>query len=237
MFLRWLLTFICVMLPMAAFAAPQDFPALSGRVVDEAHILDSASIADLTATLDQHERSTGDQIVVVTLRDLRGQAIEEYGYQLGRHWGIGQKGADNGALMIIAPNEHKTRIEVGYGLEGRLTDAASALIIQNTMIPHFKKGDYAGGARSGLRAMLDLLNGGSAAVPLRHPQQSTGIPPFFILILILAVFIFSLHNRGGVGTALLLGSMLGGSSGSGSGGSGFSGGDGSFGGGGSSGGW
>ena len=99
--------------------------------------------------LAAHERATGQQVVVVTLDSLQGYSIEDYGYQLGRHWGIGQKGKNNGALLIVAPKEHKVRIEVGYGLEGTLTDATSRTIIQNYILPSFKRGDYNAGVVGG----------------------------------------------------------------------------------------
>lgn len=220
----------------AAIAAPLDFPALTGRVVDEAQVLDAGTRQELDQILAQHEQGTGEQIVVVTLRDLRGQQIEEYGYQLGRQWGIGQKGKDNGALLIVAPAQHRTRIEVGYGLEGKLTDAASSAIIQSEMIPHFKVNDYSGGVRAGVQAMLAVLGGRDAVVP-QHRAAESGSPSM-LLALLIAFFVFFMLRRmgGGTGNALLLGSMLGGGSSSGGGG-GFSGGGGSFGGGGSSGGW
>jgi uncharacterized protein len=120
----------------AATAAEPEFPALTGRVVDAAGIL-SPSVRDaLTQMLARQEASTGQQIIVVTLKSRQGYTIDEYGYQLGRHWGIGQKGQNNGALLIAVPSERKVRIEVGYGLEDRLTDAASRTIIDQQMLPH-----------------------------------------------------------------------------------------------------
>src|SRR5689334_16592367 len=109
-----------------ALAAPT-FPPLTGRVVDDAHVLDDATTTQLTAKLEDLEQRTGRQLVVVTLPSLQGYEIEDYGYQLGRAWGIGQKKLNNGVLFIIAPNEHATRIEVGYGLEPILTDALSSV--------------------------------------------------------------------------------------------------------------
>ena len=102
------------------------FPTLTGRVVDEANILDPATQrAALTQKLADLEAKSTDQVVVVTLKSLQGTSIEDYGYQLGRHWQIGQKDKNNGVLLIVAPNERKVRIEVGYGLEGTLTDLVS----------------------------------------------------------------------------------------------------------------
>src|SRR5690349_16621590 len=123
------LALMFLVLAAHAFAADLKFPALTGRVVDDAGILSSSIKSELDEMLAQHERTTSQQVVVVTLDSLQGHSIEDYGYQLGRYWGIGQKGKNNGAILIVAPHEHKTRIEVGYGLEGQLTDAISRVII------------------------------------------------------------------------------------------------------------
>src|SRR5262245_26299169 len=123
------------LLTAGACAAQPNFPQLSGRVVDEAGVLSVDTQSKLTQLLAQEEKQTTNQIVVVTLKSLQGQTIENYGYQLGRHWGIGQKGKNNGTLIIVAPAEHAARIEVGYGMEGVLTDAASRLVIDRYMLP------------------------------------------------------------------------------------------------------
>ncbi len=112
-----------------ATAQALTFPTLSGRVVDDAHMLDPATRQQLAQKLEAHEKATGEQVVVVTVADLQGTPIEDFGYQLGRAWGIGQKDTNNGALLIVARDDRKLRIEVGYGLEGRLTDAQSSVII------------------------------------------------------------------------------------------------------------
>src|SRR5437016_2830504 len=108
-----------------AIAAEPHFPALTGRVVDEAHLLDANARSSIESKLADFESKTGDQLVVATLSSLQGYEIEDYGYRLGRAWGVGEKGKNNGAVLIVAPNEHRVRIEVGYGLEGTLTDAVS----------------------------------------------------------------------------------------------------------------
>src|SRR4029079_2511486 len=130
-FLRvfWLGAFL-LLAPGLSLAQNYDFPQLTGRVVDEANILDTATEIDIEPKLEELEKKTSTQFVVVTLRSLRGRTIEEYGYQLGRAWGIGQKNTNNGVLLIVAPNERKARIEVGYGLEGTMTDAISSVIMQ-----------------------------------------------------------------------------------------------------------
>ena len=145
--------------------AQPEFPALSGRVVDQAGLLDAATKARLTQLLAAHEQASSDQLVVVTLSDLQGLPIEDFGYQLGRHWGIGQQGKDNGVLLLVARDERKVRIEVGYGLEGTLTDAQAALIIQQKLLPAFKRGAYAEGISAGVDAILQVLGGQPLAQP------------------------------------------------------------------------
>ena len=135
---------LCVILS-AVLAYALTFPPLTGRAVDEAGILDPSTKEALERKLANFERTTTGQFVVVTLESLQGTSIEDYGHQLGRHWGIGQKDKNSGVLLIVAPNERKVRIEVGYGLEGNLTDAVSKLIIENSILPRFKAHDYPGG--------------------------------------------------------------------------------------------
>src|SRR5690242_4224010 len=139
-----------------AFAAPT-FPQLTGRVVDDAHVLSPDVQAQLTQKLADLEARTSRQLVVVTLPSLQGYEIEDYGYQLGRAWGIGQKKLNNGALFIIAPHERRVRIEVGYGLEPILTDALSSVILQERVLPKFKAGDMQGGIVSGTDAIVQQL--------------------------------------------------------------------------------
>lgn len=230
--------------------AALSFPPLTGRVVDDAGILSPQTQEKLNAYLAEHEQQTGNQVVVVTLKDLGGTDIADYGYQLGRAWGIGQSKKNNGALIIVAPNQHSTRIEVGYGLEGDLTDAQSKLIIENAMLPHFRKGDYDGGVLEGTVDVLRTLGGKpSGAESIPEPRKRQHSDPFgnigFIVILIIfwALFgrhlwpLFFLGGLGGLGGGGGRGGFGGGDWGGGSGGGGFSGGGGSFGGGGSSGNW
>jgi uncharacterized protein len=161
-----------LMVAVAGAAVP-DFPVLTGRVVDEAGILSPATRGRLDDELARHERATGEQVVVVTLASLQGYSIEDFGYQLGRHWGIGQRGRDNGALLIVAPKERKTRIEVGYGLEDRLTDAQSRIIIEQVMLPAFRRGDFDAGVLDGTAAVLRVLGGGG---PIPGAQQNRPAP-------------------------------------------------------------
>ncbi len=230
-----------VLIGGAAHAA-LSFPPLSGRVVDNAGVLSQETQQRLTALLAEHEQQTGNQVVVATLKDLGGTDIADYGYQLGRAWGIGKAGKNNGVLIIVAPNSHDVRIEVGYGLEGDLTDAQSSLIIQNVMLPHFRKGDYDGGVLAGTVNVLRTVGGkpsGTEAIP--EPQESGGshggFPVILIVILLWIVFgrfLWPLLFLGGIGRGGFGGGGFGGGS---FGGGGFSGGGGSFGGGGASGHW
>ena len=149
-------------LVLFAFAPPvaaQTFPALTSRVVDDADILDIPTEAEIDTKLKDLEAKTTNQLVVVTLPSLQGYEIEDYGYRLGRAWGIGQKDKNNGALLIVAPNERKVRIEVGYGLEGTLTDAMTSLVIQNAILPRFRAGDFAGGISRGVDDLVQILSG------------------------------------------------------------------------------
>ncbi len=244
---------LALALAVPAFAAPS-FPPLTGRVVDDANILSPAAEQKLTGELKTLEDSTTRQVVVVTLPSLQGYEIEEYGYQLGRHWGIGQKGEDNGALLIVAPNERRVRIEVGYGLEPVLTDALSSVIIQQTILPKFRGGDMEGGVVAGTEAIVsqlqlpeDQAKANAAQAAQQQQQDRSGDGPFAILFVLIVIFILLSARRrrrmgvlpwiilGGMGSGMGRGGGFGG--GSFGGGGGFSGGGGSFGGGGSSGGW
>jgi uncharacterized protein len=232
---------------LPAVAAP-DFPALTGRVVDDADLLGAEDHEALTAELKALEDKSSDQLVVVTLPSLQGYTIEDFGYRLGRQWGIGTAKLDNGVLLIVAPNERKVRIEVGYGLEPILTDALSKLIIENAILPRFRAGDFPGGIKDGVRDIGLVLTGDAAEVEqrakARHDADDPGIDWITVLIY-LAIFLaitYWVHSRpvdvsrvGRRGKSSSSSSW--GGSGGGSSSGGFSGGGGGFGGGGSSGSW
>jgi uncharacterized protein len=235
----------------AASAAEPTFPALTGRVVDEAHILNASTRSAIEAKLAAFETKTGRQVVVVTLPSLQGYEIEDYGYRLGRQWGIGQKGSNNGALLIVAPNERRVRIEVGYGLEGTLTDAVSRLIIENGILPRFRAGDFAGGIQRGVDDIVQVLSGDAedfkrrAGAQNRSPAGPQDLGQFAWVAIILGLWLFfamrSLRQgrrRSAMPWIIPMGGV-GSSRGWGGGfsGGGFSGGGGSFGGGGASGRW
>lgn len=247
--------------PAWAQSAPA-FPALTGRVVDQAGLLSPAAEAALTEKLATLEQQTGDQLVVVTLNSLQDREIEDYGYQLGRAWGIGKSDNDSGALLIVAPNERKVRIEVGYGLEPVLTDVMSNHIIQTDILPAFKAGGFERGITQGVDAIITqlTLDPKEAAARAAAVQPAPVKIPVGPMILVALVFLFIViglmrSTRGGgrrrsgdLGSilawtaieALRNSSRSGGGrfgDGGGFGGGGFSGGGGSFGGGGASGGW
>lgn len=151
---------LCVFIGSPASA--QDFPKLTGRVVDQADLLTPEQEASLTAKLAGLETQSNRQLVVATISDLQGYDISDYGYRLGRHWAIGQDGKgesekDNGAILIVAPNERRMRIEVGYGLEPVLTDGLSSSIIRNDITPFFKSGDFNGGINAGVDRIVTQL--------------------------------------------------------------------------------
>jgi uncharacterized protein len=248
---------------VACVAYALTFPELTGRVVDDAGILDPATKAALERKLAEFETNTTGQLVVVTLKSLQGTSIEDYGYQLGRHWGIGQKEKNTGALLIVAPNERKVRIEVGYGFEGTLTDAVSRLIIENSILPRFRANDFAGGINRGVDDIIQAVSADSEEWKARARQRPDDQPDladvltFLFLMVIIFIIISSIARRGHQQTQadprgrrgprgpiiLPMPGPWGGSdswwdSGGGfPGGGGFTGGGGSFGGGGASGSW
>jgi uncharacterized protein len=239
------------------------FPPLSGRVVDQANIITTEARARLDAALRAHEDATTDQLVVATVPTLQGREIEEFANRLFRHWQLGQKARNNGALLLVAPTERKVRIEVGYGLEGGLTDAIARTIITTAIAPRFRQGDFSGGIEAGVSAILDVLKGDAEQWqrrPAPEPQEDTITPLIVFLIFLFMVFLIvrqaqQAHGGGkrwhrtrdgrwvpiamptstwGSGTSRGGGGWSGGSSSSGGG---FSGGGGSSGGGGASGDW
>lgn len=254
--------FIALLLVLPAAAQSKiDFPPLTGRVVDQANLLDPATEQALTEKLAALEAGSTDQLVVVTVNSLEDQEIEDYGYQLGRAWGIGQKENDNGALLIVAPNERKVRVEVGYGLEPILTDAFSSQLIRNDILPSFRDGDYQAGVIKGVDALIAQLSldpaearaRAQAAAAEQSDTKGESVIPL-VIIAGLFLFIFLIAMRSGRGRRSNVSSVLlwaasevlrnsgrggggRGGGGGGFGGGGFGGGGGSFGGGGASGGW
>lgn len=255
-------TFLTVVLSVfvlgTSFSAlAQTFPSLTGRVVDAANLLKPEERNALETKLKAHEDKTSDQVVVATVSSLEGTSVEDYANRLFRAWQLGQKKNDNGVLLLVAPNERKVRIEVGYGLEGALTDALSKVIITTAIAPQFQKGNFAGGIDAGVDAILSILTGDAEEWQRRAEVREDDMSntEMIITVLFVAFVLFQLYRafRGStkpgvsgqrsssspwiVSTGSGSGGGGGWSSGSGSSGGGFSGGGGSSGGGGASGSW
>lgn len=228
--------------------AEPSFPALTGPVVDAAGILDSATREQLTQQLLDYQTSSGHQLVVATVPSLEGYDVRDYGNRLFRAWQLGDKTRNDGVLLLVAPEDRKVSIEVGYGLEPELTDAMSKIIIENAIVPRFKAGDFGGGVAAGVSDIRKVLGGEGEQVVERSRSQTSPsfeeLIPFIILFIILLIIIH--HASRGRRVILLPGPggyssggwSGGGWSGGGGGfGGGFGGGGGSSGGGGASGSW
>jgi len=215
-FLRNALYIACLLIANTLVLAAPQFPTLSSRVVDNANILSAATETKLRNTLAAHETETSNQIVVVTLQTLDGYEIADYGYQLGRHWGIGQAEKNNGALLIVAPNDRKVRIEVGYGLEGTLTDALSSYIISQDIVPYLKTKDYDTGVKNGVSAILQALQQqpNEYNSHKKNPGSNKGeanlfsIFPIFVMLLIFGE-VFTSLGRGNFFRSLSTSSIFG----------------------------
>lgn len=256
-----------LVLLLAIPAAAQTFPQLTGRVVDQAHLLTSAQVVDITSKSEALEAATGRQFVVATVNSLEGKPIEDYGYRLGRAWGIGQADKDDGVILLVAPNEKKVRIETGYGARVFLTDAVSSVIIREDILPRFRSGDMGGGIVAGADRIVQTMQmspeeaakrNSAAQAAEREREESVNPIPVIFIVIVFFMIIASItrgvggkryRRRGGIDPLVILWGLDaisrsgrgggGGWSGGGGwgGGGGFGGGGGSFGGGGASGGW
>ena len=241
---------------LIAFAL--DYPALTGRVVDQANVITAQARSEIETKLKDLEDKSSIQLVVATVKSLQGSDIETYANGLFRFWKLGQAQKNNGVLLLVAPAEHKVRIEVGYGLEGTLTDALSSVIIASAIVPRFKAADFSGGIERGVDGVINVLSGDTAGwqakVDVRREDASADFNKLFpILFFLLVIFIcwYFIHHAGGGPTGRGSGRRRGmpifipyGGPGWGSGwgggggfGGGFAGGSGSSGGGGASGSW
>ena len=256
-----------LMLAMLFLLSPsswaQNFPALSGRVVDAANILSPATETKLTTELEGLENQTGRQVVVATVPTLNDMEISDYAYRLGRSWGIGTRDKNDGAILLVAPNERRVWITVGYGLEAVLTDAISGRIIRDDVTPAFRAGNMDQGVIAGTEAIIHQLQlppdqaaaAAQAAAAQANRDNATGGDDIIGVVIFLAIIFFffilpairaasgNRRYRGG-GPVVVWGpgwgggmSSGGGFGGGGFGGGGFSGGGGSFGGGGAGGSW
>lgn len=249
-----------------ALAAEPSYPALTGRIVDGASLIGTEARGRIETKIKAHEDKTGDQLVVATVPSLQGIGIEDFANGLFRFWKLGVAKTNNGVLLLVAPNERKVRIEVGYGLEGALTDALSKVIITTAVTPKFKTGDFAGGIEGGVDAILEILSGDAEQWQRRavvRDDESSFAEDIAVVVAMLFIFLFIVAFIRGVsqksgprrhrmrnGQWVTLPQSTGWSTGSGSGwggggggwssggsGGGFSGGGGSSGGGGASGDW
>jgi len=197
----WLL--LLLLLCTGVTRAAPDFPALTGRVVDDAGLLSENIQQQLQQQLAQHEQETSNQVVVVTLSSLQGYAIDDYGYQLGRHWGIGQADRNNGVLLIVAPSEREVRIEVGYGLEGTLTDAGSHAIIEDIILPRFHDDDYEAGILQGVKAILGTLEGSYEPVARKTPVDPNILFMLFVVLISIGESVASFFGSRAVSAGVL----------------------------------
>lgn len=223
-----------------------EVPPLKQRVNDTANMLSASTKQQLEEILGRLEQTDSTQIVLLTIPSLGGEVLEEFSIKVADQWKIGQKGLDNGAILLIAKNDRKIRIEVGYGLEGSLTDLMAGRIIRNVIVPKFKAGNFDQGVIDGVQAMIGVVRGEYQApekIPSRGGPKVKGTNPIFI-VFIAFVFIISIIGKlrrfFGSGYSQRSHSGAGWFAGTGGGGfssGGFSGGGGGFGGGGASGGW
>jgi uncharacterized protein len=235
--------------PLAALEAP----AMNGPVNDLANLLSAQEKSQLGDYLTAVNNQTGVQVAVLTVPSLEGDSLEAFSIRVAGKWKLGQKDKDNGVLLLVSMQEKSVRIEVGYGLEGELTDMKSGLIIRNVIVPEFKKGNYGEGIIAGVKNIVGITTGDATIVSqaVQNPNAGSGSDGIsagvFFFIFFLIILLMGLGRRGGRGggSGLLWGVLLGSFLGSGrsdrgggfGGGGGFSGGGGSFGGGGASGGW
>ncbi|CUS39273.1 TPM domain-containing protein [Candidatus Nitrospira nitrificans] len=160
---------------LATSASALDVPPLTGRVVDLAHILPNSTVESLTTQLAAHEAQSSNQVAVLIVPSLEGEPLEEFSHRVATTWKLGQQGTDNGALLLVAIQERKVRIEVGYGLEGVLTDARSAQIIRNEIVPRFRAADMPGGVAAGITAILKTIEGTYQASEKTVPRQKSDV--------------------------------------------------------------
>jgi len=188
-------------------AVAQTFPKLTGRVVDQAGLLTPAQVADLTSKSEALEKRTGRQFVVATVNSLEGRTIEDYGYRLGREWGIGNEQKDDGVVLLVAPKERKVRIETGYGARVFLTDAVSSVIIRESIIPQFKSGDFGAGIVAGADQIIQMMElppeeaarRAQEIGALEAKRQDQRVNPFPVLFLVVIFFVIigSIASRAG----------------------------------------
>ncbi|MFW2553340.1 TPM domain-containing protein [Aliarcobacter butzleri] len=186
--MKKIIIFLLLILNFLNADISQYFPKLEGRVIDEANLLSPEVKKDINNILKNEENKSSNQIVVVILNSLNGYSIEEFSYQLGRFWGIGQKDKNNGVLLVVSMKEREIRIEVGYGLEGALTDKISHEIINYTIKPNFKASQYELGILKAVNEIIKATQGEYVAKP-KNKEYNTNFPSYVFYIIILSSFI------------------------------------------------
>jgi uncharacterized protein len=182
--------FIAIILALFTFSSGAfalDVPPLSGHVNDHAGMLSPRAVQEMEAVLTDFEMSDSTQIVVLTIPTLEGESLEEFSIKVAEAWRIGQKGTDNGVILLIAKQERKARIEVGWGLEGKLTDLVSGRIIRGEIAPRFKAGDIDGGIAAGVSAIMAVVKGEYKSAPRDLGHGKGHAHPVFTLFIFLAV--------------------------------------------------
>lgn len=209
--------FACVLASaLTSLSFALDVPSLTGRVVDLAHVLPPNTVESLTARLKAHEETTSNQVTVLVLPSLEGEPLESYSHRVATTWKLGQKGTDNGVLLLVAMKERKIRIEVGYGVEGALTDARSAQIIRGEIVPRFRAGDAPGGVSAGVDAILKTIEGTYQSTEKVAPEQDTDVIGQVVVAVIVGLLVglglMSVHRLlgpvAGTGLSLLLAPWL-----------------------------
>jgi len=204
--LNWIIALLFILFPFCAGAL--DVPQLKGRVNDYASMLSPETAHRLDVVLSEIEKSDSTQITVLTIPSLEGEVLEEFSIKVADAWKIGQKNLDNGAILLVSKNDRKLRIEVGRGLEGKLTDLVSGRIIRSEIIPKFKEGDFNGGIEAGITAIVSVVRGEYKASEKNSVRKDSGNNPFFTLLIFLFVFTAALSGfskkLGGASGALLL---------------------------------
>lgn len=203
-------------LTLASHVHALDVPTLTGRIVDRAHVLPTSIVESLSARMAAHEAETSNQVAVLIVPSLEGEPLEEFSHRVATTWKLGQKGSDNGVLLLVAIQERKVRLEVGYGLEGNLTDARSAQIIRNDIVPRFRAGDLPGGVSAGVDAVLRTIEGtyqaSDRAAPQREDDVIGQIAVAVIVGVVVGLSVMGIHRFlgaiAGVGLAVLLAPWL-----------------------------
>jgi len=234
---RLILLILFLVIPATLFGAA--IPAPDGYVRDDAGILSRSTELKIEHFLEEFERTDSTQIAVLTVRSLEGEPVEAYALAVAEAWGIGQKGKDNGALLLVAKDDRKIRIEVGYGLEGRLTDLLAGRIIDDEIAPRFRQGDYDGGIVAGVASMAEAVRGEYEGTGRTRGKKRNPLGFLSLLLFLgpgLLMFGGPRRRYGHRHVPFWIGGPFGGGRGGGGFG-GFSGGGGGFGGGGASGGW